>query len=254
MNKINENKIIFKATSKFGFDNHIRPYPASKVIPSWWKNSTPFDISENNPDGNKLKIINRVSNANFKKCVPMLDAITAGYIVDLWKDVEIRQENNMPVILWQHQNDFYENIYKTSVIADVFQKQPNPGVETPTGYSDHTFKYVSTWAPKTPKGYSCLVISPFGYKQSPILALPAIIDTDKRSVDLVVPMCIKNGFEGIVKRGTPLLQVIPFKRSDWFAEYDYYENNDFRDEVEATFFTTIVGHYIKNIWSKKTYR
>lgn len=250
------NKIIFKAYDKYSFDNHIKPYPASQSIPEWWKNMSPYIPSEGDHEGKKIKIINGITNVSFKKCIPMLDAITSGYIIALWKDIIIKDEDNKKIIYWDKENE-QDTIYQDKIInTDVFQNHSEDSnmVEAPDGYGGHTFKYVNAWIPKTPKGYSCLITSPFGYRRLPILAIPAIVDTDKHVQDLAVPCWVKNNFTGTIKRGTPLVQITPFKRSDWVAEYDYYKNDDLSIQSESNFFSIIVGHYLKNVWSKKRYR
>jgi hypothetical protein len=89
-----EKIIEFKARSKDGFETQIKPYPASQSIPDWWRNGTPYQISPDNVDGKKLIINNKgESNATFKKCTPMLDAMITGYIIPLWSDVVVTNED-----------------------------------------------------------------------------------------------------------------------------------------------------------------
>jgi antitoxin (DNA-binding transcriptional repressor) of toxin-antitoxin stability system len=35
-----------------------------------------------------------------------------------------------------------------------------------------------------------------------------------------IPFYIKNGFEGVIKSGTPVAQIIPFKQENWKAEVE----------------------------------
>ena len=145
-------KIEFVAINKFGYDTQIKPYPASQNIPEWWKKEEPYSIDHNNPTGKKILINYGTSNATFKKCTPMLDAITSGYIIPLWADVQVRQERDgNPSINW---------ITKTNVFSP--HGESSERVQPPTGYSNNVFKYLNTWMPKTPKGYSVLVTAPFG--------------------------------------------------------------------------------------------
>ena len=116
------------------------------------------------------------------------------------------------------------------------------------------FKYLNAWMPITPPGYSCLITSPFGHKNLPFQAAPAIIDTDKSRLDLSPPGWIKEGFEGVIEKGTPLIQITPFKRENWNSEFDYYEDYEFTKLQEKTMNSNIVNHYIKKVWSKKNYK
>ena len=108
--------------------------------------------------------------------------------------------------------------------------------------------------PKTPKGYSILVTAPFGHRDLPFHVIPAIIDSDRSTLEIVPPMWLKEGFEGIVEKGTPMFQVTPFKRESWESEFSYLENGEFEIKQEKNFNSTLVSHYIKNVWSKKSYK
>jgi hypothetical protein len=237
-------KITFIATTPYGWEVHPKPYPASQAIPDWWRDQPPYDISEDNPEGKKLIVKNRAANATFKKCTPMLDALTSGYIIPLFADVQVRQGEEGPILSWKIRG------------SDVFQLHgiSSRQMPAPPGYQQIVFKYLSTWVPKTPPGYSVMVTSPFGYRDLPFQAIPAVIDSDKSTLEIVPPMWIKEGFEGVIEKGTPLVQVTPFKRDSWKSEFDYYQSSEYPTLEDKHFNGTMVGHYIKNHWSKKTYR
>jgi hypothetical protein len=71
------------------------------------------------------------------------------------------------------------------------------------------------WAIKTPPGYSTMFIHPQLSMDSPLWAFPGIIDTDTFIVDGHFSFLVDKTFKGVIKQGTPLVQVIPFKREDW---------------------------------------
>ena len=92
-------KITFKYIDEFSFNVHERPKPAKDFVPDWFKNLSPYFKTPENPQG-ELIVENFHSNASAKKCMPMLDSMTAGYIVPLWTDVQVRQVNGFPVVTW----------------------------------------------------------------------------------------------------------------------------------------------------------
>jgi hypothetical protein len=238
------NKIIkFTAKDKYSYELCIPPFPASQAIPKWHKDMTPYQVSPDNPDGKKFILENRISNATFKKCVPMLDALTSGYIIPLWSDVQIKQTITGPRITWRSSLEVFEQHGENSQY-----------VENPPGYTNSVFKFMNKWIPHTPNGYSVLVIPPVGYRNLPFRAIEAVLDSDKANLEPLFPMWIKEGFEGVVEKGTPLVQVIPFKRTSWTAEFDYYADGEHKLLEDKTFNSTLVNHYIKNFWSKKSYR
>jgi len=230
------NNIIFKAINKNDYDTFLKPVPASTLLPSWWREETPYTISPDNPDGKKITLYNREANTSFKKCTPMLDVLSSGYIIQLWSDVLVRQVNGEPQITWRAQRDIFS-----------LHGKPFKDIVTPRGYSDTVFKYGNTWIPITPNGYSVFVTPPPGYNNSPFRAVPAIVDTDKSTIDFTPPMWIKEGFEGVVEKGTPLVQITPFKRENWKSETTFYEDGEFQKVQEKNFNSTIVNHYIKNV-------
>jgi hypothetical protein len=112
------NNIKFIAKNQYGWEVCDKPFPASEAIPDWWKALPAYTPSEENPNGTKMIIESGHSNAGAKKCIPMLDAITSGYIIPLWADVQARQENGSTKLSWRVSNDVfqvhgvYSSIYK----------------------------------------------------------------------------------------------------------------------------------------------
>ena len=72
------NIITFKSVDEIAFAAHERPFPASRAMPNWWKQSNSSIVM--NQD-------HTLKYSTFKKCTPMLDAISAGYIIPLHSDI-----------------------------------------------------------------------------------------------------------------------------------------------------------------------
>lgn len=234
--------IDFIAINKYFYDICEKPSPASNFIPNWWRDASPYVRSPENPDGKKIIIENGVSNASFKKCTPMLDLLTAGYIFTLWSDVQVRKINNRAYISWR-------------VKEDVFELHDHQEVDIPEGYSIvDTFKYKNPWIPKLPKGYSALIIPCVGYPNPIFKTMQAIIDYDKTMHPLYPPMFIKDNFEGIIEKGTPMFQMIPFKRDNWKSEFSFLENSEMQTIFDSQIKSTLVNNYVKNFWQKKTFK
>lgn len=242
---INDKTINFKARSKTEFEICLKPYPAVKSLPKWFLDAKPYIPHPSDPlDDGKVHVRDRASNATFKKCTPLLDGMSSGYIIPLWADIEINSnEDSSPSIYWKTERAIFELHGNDTVNMDA-----------PPGYHNRVFKYLNCWIPQTPKGYSCIITSPFGHNDLVIKPIPAVIDTDKSTLELVFPVWIRNDFSGIVEKGTPIVQIIPFKRNNWNSSFDYYEDKEYAIIQEKNFNSTIVGHYIKNHWSKKSYK
>ena len=238
--------INFRARSKTEFEVQPKPYPAVKQLPDWFLDMDPYSDKSriDFPNDGKLHFRSRIANATYKKCVPLLDGLSAGYIVPLWTDVMVEQNNDFPVLYWKTQKDVFS-----------LHGESSEQIVPPTGYSNIVYKYSNCWIPQTPRGYSCLIVSPLGYGDLPFKAVSAIVDTDKSTLELVFPVWVKTGFEGIVEKGTPMVQIIPFKRDDWESTFDYYEDGEYYNVIqEKNFNRTMVGHYLKNHHSKKKFK
>jgi hypothetical protein len=236
--------INFRARSKTEFQVQPKPFPAVKQLPKWFTDASPYHGSGIYPDDGKLHFRNREANATYKKCVPLLDSLSAGYIIPLWADVMVEQSDGFPVLYWKTTKDVFS-----------LHGPPSREIPAPTGYDQVVYKYHNTWIPQTPKGYSCLITSPFGYGDLPFKAVSAVVDSDSSTLELAFPMWVKNGFEGIVEKGTPMIQIIPFKRDDWNSTFDFYEDDEYQTIIEEKNFNgTMIGHYLKNHHSKKKFK
>ena len=119
---------------------------------------------------------------------------------------------------------------------------------------DYLFRVKMAWVVGTEKGYSCLFMEPQHQDYIPMHAVSAIIDTDTLLSDGLFSFFVDKGFKGTIKKGTPLVQVFPFKRDDWVADF----NKDFdfniiveqRKKVRSLF----TGGYKKFYWHKKNYK
>jgi hypothetical protein len=74
------------------------------------------------------------------------------------------------------------------------------------------------WSVKTPPGYSAIFTHPIHKDPVPFLAIGGLVDTDDFITDGHLSFLIQKDFVGVIKQGTPLVQVIPFLREDWEME------------------------------------
>lgn len=242
-------KIEFVARSPYFEKVAPKPYPAKEYLPKWYKTMPSY----NKPPGQTerfLSVIGGVSSTSPKMCTPMYDTFTTGYIIPLHTDLEVRTINGEPTIHWRTKTipvERHGGGYDMNGIAG------NTGLTVPDGYSPTVFKWINGWDFKTPKGYSCLVTDPYANENSPFKAIAAVIDTDKVSLSILPPFWVREGFEGIVEKGTPMVQITPFKRSDWDSKFTYLQDGEYFAMEDKNFNGTIVSHYLKSKWTKKDY-
>jgi hypothetical protein len=156
----------------------------------------------------------------------LLNALGAGYIIPAPFDVQVDLRRNGHDVALQHRmpddidGEFLEHFRP---FPDGHEKRQIKG--SPWDNTPWILKLKGFWYIKTPPGYSCLFTSPqlFSSENLPLYALPGIIETDRYKNLISFPMIPQRDFPLTIKEGTPLVQVIPFKRTDWRAEIEPYE-------------------------------
>jgi len=212
------------------------PKPAIKYIPDWYKKTKPSIES----DSKKAEDL-----TTFKHCIPFLDVLSSGYIFELWQDVEVEQENvETPYLYWKKAN------------SQIFSSKPDGAIGNmpiPEGYNKTVYSFHHNLYLKTPPGYSVLITQPFNRTDLPFYALGGVVDTDiKPMFPGQYPVFLKKGFDGIIGRGTPILQIIPFKREPWESKEskDLLSQGARTKRIADTFLSLWYKH---NAWSRKSY-
>jgi len=224
----------------FAFDDNFKyinyPLPAKKYIPDWFK-ETPKFINTDKED-----IIEHMGT--FKACMPFTDSLLSGYIFELWQDINIIQDEEMPRINWK------DNSVPVFAARD---SNLSGNMPIPIGHHDIHFVLRHPLYIKTPPGYSVLITQPLNRNDLPFTALSAIIDCDKEPFfPGNYSMFLRKDFSGVIKAGTPLLQIIPFKRDDWKTKINLNIINEGK-KASIKSLRTIRGWYRDNVWSTKKY-
>jgi hypothetical protein len=111
------------------------------------------------------------------------------------------------------------------------------------------------WLISTEKGYSSLFTSPIHGDSIPVQAFQGVIDTDEYPSDGYLTFFVKKGFKGILKQGTPIIQVIPFKREEWESTLTKDRNSDiFIAEKRVAVRSVFQNGYRLKFWNKKTFK
>jgi hypothetical protein len=245
-------KIEFICTYGSIFDSD-KPIPAKNIIPEWYKKIKPYQEPEqrvflnsgaevgNGPGFHYNYQTGFVDNETIKKCVPVLDSITSGYIIRTYCDILVEDANDGTLFFsWAKSPGSFEVI----TFHNPLQVTGHPDV-----LGSQIPKFKNIWSVKTPKGYSCLFVSPL-HGDTPIKIFPGIVDTDTHHAAVEFPFVLKDlNFRGLIPKGTPVAQIIPIKRDNW--ESSYYEGSDTNivKHVKSMF----VDGYRKLYWSKKHY-
>jgi hypothetical protein len=149
-----------------------------------------------------------MNQATIKKCMPIFDAMTSGYFLLSQSDIFIDSTDKDRLII-SSSNTFNDTIFK----QHKFEQYKEYSI--PTGYHSEIMRVHPMWSIKTPKGYSSLFLNPIHAGSKNIIALDGLIDTDSFISDGWFSFFVKENSVFTIKMGTPLLQVIPFKRENW---------------------------------------
>lgn len=228
------NIIKFEAQTDYIFNVGEKPIPAVKLIPDWWKTIPKYSTG-------KFEL-SPYATVTVKQCAPTIDMFSSGYILTLWADVMVTQTESGPYVKWA----------VNQPVFNVWDKQQISHFPAPVGFNNVAFKYMHGWNIITPPGYSTLFIHPPAYESLPIKAIPGIVDTDILDSPINCPIFIKEGFEGVIEKGTPIVQLIPFKRENWISEYS--NPGDKKNQYALEKLATKLYGYYSSKRKKKIYK
>ena len=184
----------------------LRPKQSKHFIPEWFK-KIPSDRSD-----------------TVRVCPSFPDFFSQGYIIPAWQDFRLKYDKN---------KEFYE--YKTAnsdlPVVDIHYNQQFLS-HTEAHFNgmpiDFIFKLNSPWKVITPKGYSILQIPLFYHFDNKFNALPGVLDTDILH-DINIQITYPGDTEELfIKRGTPLVMLIPFKRQKYNLEVRHQTDDDIK--------------------------
>lgn len=244
------NKIIFSAPEKYLEGSPEYPELTKNKIPDWFK-----------------KLDHTIINNTVKGCVPFLDTLTSGYLLKLPQDYLLNHDiynkeksflkpamaNNSDIAL--DLKKYKINLDFNNVTLHPTKQLKNSPILEKNGFND-IYKILNPWKIKTPNGYSCLFVSPLNNEiEDKFTIIPAIVDTDSYDMEINFPFYANSekykSFETILKKGTPYVQVIPFKRDSWKM---YIKSEEIKPFTNFDFYSNILHRYKNKYWNKKTWK
>ena len=228
----------------------VLPIPAKLNIPNWYK---------------KLK-----HNAEFKTikgCMPFLDSLTAGYILRMNQDLYIKH-NWYNEEVKERDSSFRYSMGEAVDVLNAYNLNLNTnarpeihgknqlGEECPYHKKNKNlpfYKILNPFTIRTAPGYSCLFVSPLNNADDRFEIISGIVDTDSYNNTINFPIIINGDkypeLESVIKRGTPYVQVIPFKRESWKMHIVEEEKNTLIRGLNAA---KLLVHTYKTLnWFKK---
>jgi hypothetical protein len=246
-NLMNEKRIKFIPCTELT-EIQDPPSPASSNIPEWFKDSAPH-IYKNSGYHDIIKINKDMLknggnwNSTFKHCLPFVDALTSGYFITTPADILVVNNNGIPYLKWNTDDTIIDS-QDIDVLAGKFP--------VPEDCYNIVFRWTSEWKVSLDVGYSALFSHPLNRYDLPFYTLSGIVDADKHPNSVFIPFFLKKSFEGIIPAGTPIAQVIPFKRESWRSSIEPYDKSSRFSKYRVKKY--IRHTYRKLYWSKKSYK
>lgn len=176
------------------------PIQASKKIPDWWKKlGDTFDGKRDSFGAPPMTA---------KKCMPLLDCMSLGYIIPLQGDIHVITNNDKSIIKATGPTEI--PLVEFHNINQIGGKKNAPGAPT------DPIKFINHWVIKTAPGWSSLFIPPINHMNPNFTCLGGLVDTDRYPKEVNFPAIWHTAnFDDKIRAGTPLVQVIPVKRDSF---------------------------------------
>jgi hypothetical protein len=240
-----------KKNIKFLYDNEFGPYysdiinspkSAKTYIPEWYKN-IPNTIGESKKRG--LSPENKfATNSTIKGCAPFLDGLSLGYIYELPIDVEFRKEGDNVIANWRSNEPF---ITTHSI-------EQHDGMPPANKHMNFVLKWNFPFSIETPEGYSCFFTHPINRHDLPFRTFSGVVETDMYKGNVQFPFQLIHDFEYnlIIEKGTPICQIIPFKRDEWKSEKSTISVKE-KNIRMFNIHSKIINSYKSQWWRKKSF-
>ncbi|MGH9212592.1 MAG: DUF6065 family protein [Acidimicrobiales bacterium] len=171
------------------------PVPARLALPDWFRRLPGTDLSQVSATNDGITV---------KRCMPFLDALSLGWILPLAATVrlEIMDDGKSVTGGWDFDREMVSN-------HAAFQVAGNPSEPRPP------MKFHNDWTIRTPPGWSCLFLPPINRPDDVVQLFGGVVDTDRYRSAVNLPF-VATAPDGVytLKRGTPLVQLVPFRRVD----------------------------------------
>ncbi len=241
--------IIFKAVDVITEDKLICPEPAKLHIPEWFR---------------KLKLtLGNPNDLTIRACMPFQDTLMAGYVLknpidqefnflkenlqgveDVWINVHQEIKNNTKDKLFENINHGNET-HPISQLAGKEGGCPFVSMNQEKAF----YKILNPFSIVLPEGYSCLLIPLLNRPDPRFTPLTGIID-DGNDLPPNFPIVIHKKGTWLLKKGEPVIGVIPFKRDKWKMKIEKKTKYDHRKSMFA-YGSKIKRWYRDFIWKRK---
>jgi hypothetical protein len=255
------------------------PKPAIKFLPEWFKG-----LQKDIPKTDKSE------TGTIKRCIPVLDACSHGFILPLWADLHIRVSHNFK--LFDKEKNFISNVqgnktpdllgkdFEGKIVDEIQKDGLHIWCKFPTGYDatgsesigKHTWEQVgdacdlkkfdlgrvllklnSPWVIETKRGWSVQFKNPANNWKNDIHFIEGVVDTDEYHQPINFPFVWTGSDVGewVIPKGEPILQIIPFKRQKIKLLIKPY-NLDKMHKTKSLLHSVFKDRYRRFFWHRRS--
>jgi len=221
----------------------LPPLPSKKLVPSWFKHIPP------KVEDPKLGEIQSV-----KKCIPFLDAMTAGYTLLAHMDImiELAEDGSIKLPYLDDHHKMLSEMWKP------IERHPGSQVQGAVFQNMTILKYMNPWIIETPKDYSMLFLPPINQLENPIIPIVGLVDTDGYDNVINIPFIhtqLEPGNPVFIPAGTPICQMIPIKRDNWSQKVTVLDKQELKkvERLRTKMDEDREDYYAKKLHVKKGY-
>ena len=266
-------------SDKLSINTFPQPVPSNKLMPEWFKVLKPY-----------IDKPSKINPQTVKKCIPVMESVSNGFIIPLWCDLAITVSQGYSIITedgkqvegtvasydesmigkpWCEGGLKIKHFIKCNELAirthlcgahDQEQAISGHGWEQVGEACDLKkfklgkilLKFASPWIIETPKGYSVQFKNPSNNWSTDIHILEGIVDTDEFYMPVNFPFVWTGNEIGefLIPQGTPLIQVIPFKREKYKIEVGEKDKDKF-ETFDRKLASRFQERYKNLFWHKR---
>jgi hypothetical protein len=202
-------------------DEIILPYPAKKDMGKILKEVKPSSFENGN---------------SIKNCPGIVRYLKTGFIISAWQDIVIKTNGDGSTYKWENNNCGLNtevmDSFKGFAMGVNWQSEKTFFKHFPRENTlKSILKFDTPWFIKLPPGYSALFVPAFYDNEERFTVIPGILETDYYGVINIQVYWHRLNSTEIIKAGTPLIKIIPFKNDEWDSKVrlaSYEEAIDYR--------------------------
>jgi hypothetical protein len=224
------------------------PYPAQNMGQDWLKSMPQYISGGVSTDRTDLCIADKI-NRTMKSCPGINDMLEMGYIIPLWTDIIVFYDcfaGTLDLKCSDERTEFH--FHKDQQ----FDKCPVHKTVSPYRM---VLNLHSPWLIKLPKGYSSYMCHPYWTETDELFSvMPGVVDNDSfYTLNLIIRWNKLGKGEALIKAGTPIAQIFPFKREKFQMTLTNGKENRPDTIADHHAFSGFFRKYRPAMWKKKSF-